>query len=815
MVKLLPNGDWTKRTIVEFYPPHFMNRDDINPRMVAHIFSCVMVKLFLPATLVLYAMHHWTGYNVSLDQQGGLDACHGLMQRTVKRFLARGGKSVDRATQGKGGQKKNLAVPDGNEPVPIADAAPGAAAGAGGDGGKTDESWAAGDPTASGSGPKTDQDWAEVNSKRREETKAFWETSPFWMIVICRVILQPIFLLQKEYLKRAGPLWEMRQQAKVARCVNQGHATGGSRQYRALLTAENVSENVCMDSIRVLFSGPSPWEYLFDTVPQALTVRGRALAFRMASRSGCALEELVLLPHRGYPWKALRMINEPSLAETVARDAQNEGCVGGYVDGWTKGIWAQFPSVEMLQSGACSAVLLLALMMAWVCTGSLESLHASVRRMIHLVTQTHLREFSDIQCAWLTKTSRRMRSYVAAVRGTGGVEGAPAIKTGQKRKRNVRRSDGSGPVQPKTRRGGGPWRAWVRQKLFGAPLSKPFKDNMGAISRSYREMSAEERAKLVSVGKAATKVCRTKEHRSKSSFGDRSRDVRRKEQKRYHQSLCNFVRDVDDEIDRETMLSDLELGAGSLVAAAAASRTVARINTATAVQQARDDAKQLAEYNRLVATPMTDCWKAEFPNLERNVVAHPSEFGNLVSMTTPAVPDAEEDVAKVVAHVALHSGGPGAINSRLDQAFAAINATTHQKDCAQHCEAVPTEPRWCRVAGMCLCGPSGRELRLFRESCYLEVTKPQARAHTEGRTLLRDGFMMLRLLGEERVDVAAAPPVAAAAVAACAEEVYLHMGYHSISPWRPTLHQLIRASAPLGELPESAERIYTQAPYCW
>jgi len=301
-------------------------------------------------------------------------------------------------------------------PMPIADAAPTARAASSNENAPGDPAQT-NDPTANQHGPKTDADWATENVKRRDEASAFWSADPFWMIVICRVVLQPLYCLQQAYLKRAGPRWELKQQAKVARCCNQGVATEHSREYRALLAAESKDENVCMDSIRFLFSGIPPWQYYFDTVPRALTVRGRALAFRMASRAGCSLEEMLLLPHRGYPWKTLRMRRDPSLAEEIDKDGRDTTCKGGYMDEWSKGIWTQFPSVEQLKSNACMAVLLLALLLAWVCTGTLESLHASVRRMIQRVQQTHMREFGDVQCAWVTQAARRIRNTVAHAQG--------------------------------------------------------------------------------------------------------------------------------------------------------------------------------------------------------------------------------------------------------------------------------------------------------------------------------------------------------------------------------------------------------------
>ena len=112
---------------------------------------------------------------------------------------------------------------------------------------------------------------------------------------------------------------------------------------------------------------------------------------------------------------------------------------------------------------------------------------------------------------------------------------------------------------------------------------------------------------------------------------------------------------------------------------------------------------------------------------------------------------------------------------------------------------------------MCLCTATGRELRLLRESCYAEVTKPVAKPKTEARELLRDGFFMLRLLGEDRDIAAPAPLVPEDDSASPVREFLFHMGYHPLSPWKPTFHRLLRVDAPAGEPPSSDARIYTQA----
>ena len=90
MAIMLPNGDWRDPTCVEFYPPMAMQTvfDDVSKDAVAHLLALGLLRAFLPQVLRVFARHHWTGLDISCDQQGALESCHHLFSRTVKRFLA-------------------------------------------------------------------------------------------------------------------------------------------------------------------------------------------------------------------------------------------------------------------------------------------------------------------------------------------------------------------------------------------------------------------------------------------------------------------------------------------------------------------------------------------------------------------------------------------------------------------------------------------------------------------------------------------------------------------------------------------------------
>ena len=210
---------------------------------------------------------------------------------------------------------------------------------------------------------------------------------------------------------------------------------------------------------------------------------------------------------------------------------------------------------------------------------------------------------------------------------------------------------------------------------------------------------------------------------------------------------------------------------------------------------------------------MAQVFAHEFPSIEPSAVAMPSEFGNLVDIAATTPESVDTSIANFVGNLSIHAGGEAAMNAQVDRALQTLNAATYERDVPKGTDDAEREVRYCRVAGMCLCSPSGMELRLLRESCYLELTKPLSPPKTENRAKLRDGWWLLRLIRGEALAPGKAPHSAGFGSEVDKTEFYFHMGYHLITPWRPTFHCASLADAPPGELPSGPDRIYTRALY--
>ena len=205
--------------------------------------------------------------------------------------------------------------------------------------------------------------WAEENKNIRAVMETFWEQRPLWHLVLNRKNFTPIQELQQVKFKQAAAVWEFRQRARVARKKNRGEDLTNARTYRLLERARNTAENTCKASIAALFQPVTPWQHLMDPEPKGLTVHARQLGFRQASRSGCALEQNMIMPQEGWPGRAVRSPWEPHFADELDQRCRDHTCTGGLVDEWSTSLWGQFPSADLLKSTKCKAVIMLVLFM--------------------------------------------------------------------------------------------------------------------------------------------------------------------------------------------------------------------------------------------------------------------------------------------------------------------------------------------------------------------------------------------------------------------------------------------------------------------
>jgi len=596
----------------------------------------------------------------------------------------------------------------------------------------------------------------------------------------------------------------MRQAAKLARKMLNGEDCTNGREYRAVLAAENVGEMESMASVRTLLKGTAPWKLLFDGQPAAMTVHGRALGFRMVTRAGATLHQNLIAPHQGYPWLVFLLLKTPSVAVRIYQDACF-GCPGGYMDAWSISFCRQFPSVEKLQSQAARCVLVLVLIMLWIDTGTLESLHASVRRLILAVScQAVLREFKDVQNAWMAQTTRRHDEHHSWYAPPSAAAPAPIRgKRGKKRKRKrsrVKRVD-----KKKRKPGhGGAWRAFLVCKLTKVGGSRGFKRN-SEYSLAYAAISPAEKEILKASGRAATLVGRRKKNRSASSFGPRSRDIERQRMRDYCEGLQGLINSIDGEIDDLETLADIEHAAGSSMGALGAVNLRRRLRNTAIAREYTEDVRSLQAYAEGPGAEAVKRWKAAYFTVEAEVVAVPTEVGDAMFCATNAAKD-QAAAADCVAYLARHSGGETAQHAKTDRAWEEFNAPLMCGECEDAREPTP-EVRYCRLAGVHLCTPAGKILQALRESFHTNVLKALAPAHSDERSWLKEGMYSVICQGYN-VGTAAAALIPEDADADMT--VIFHVSFMQLSPWRPTWMLMGAADPPPGDLPARDGRMYCE-----
>ena len=156
--------------------------------LVAHVLALGLLRAFLPQVLKVFARHHWTGLDIALDQQGGLEACHHLGSRTAKRFLAKFNAKPRKVLRAALPALADFG-PDMPLPRAILDAPGADAAAAGADDDLRGE--------ADRGEKDNEDDFVTKNNKRREAMEEFWIThgSPLWILIILRVLLEPLFFV--------------------------------------------------------------------------------------------------------------------------------------------------------------------------------------------------------------------------------------------------------------------------------------------------------------------------------------------------------------------------------------------------------------------------------------------------------------------------------------------------------------------------------------------------------------------------------------------------------------------------------------------
>ena len=205
-----------------------------------------------------------------------------------------------------------------------------------------------------------------------------------------RLILQQLRELLHSHFTYAGEDWDMKHIASVAKCLQRGAGTVGSRKYRIEIAADMEVERRAFEQIRLLFVFDAFWQLV---PPNRRTVSLRCLSFRMVSRIGCMLEYYLRERHRNFPQRMFSALGE---MRACANDLRRQAAAlcKWLVDAFTAEMLSLHASWD---SPEFKAKLRTIATLANIAMIGIECRHASMRRVrTFRCTQTHTTELRDL-----------------------------------------------------------------------------------------------------------------------------------------------------------------------------------------------------------------------------------------------------------------------------------------------------------------------------------------------------------------------------------------------------------------------------------
>jgi hypothetical protein len=337
--------------------------------------------------------------------------------------------------------------------------------------------------------------------------------------------MEPLRDLMAKHLELSGNEWEQHQRVLAATECSSGRPT--RRRFRASIAASLELEKACVDQIGELLSNPQPWSLL---PPASLTLRHRCLVFRMLSRIGCCVEEVLMKEHRGMPTRLFTLIVGDVTA--AAAEALRRSTLECLRDQWCRQLMHTY--ADMLSPEA-QAVLILQASLHKFDIGQIEHRHSSIRRWLHARgLQTHVFEFQRLSAEWM---AQQLRVY----------EAARSMRTLQPPAEAEPHTTNSSRSKKK-RGGGGACRAYFSEALRRKRVKLTDAGVARQLHVEYTALGMAEKRRLCAVGKRAAKAWAKGDSKSTSAFGlKRKRDRLAEVNRRRNAALWHSLRAVGPE----------------------------------------------------------------------------------------------------------------------------------------------------------------------------------------------------------------------------------------------------------------------------
>ena len=415
-----------------------------------------------PTKCPKYCRSRWTNYDLAIDWAGILgNLCNGRILALLVGKITSKGSAITTAQEAKpqhdaitDAAEKWLELAGDEVGLQLVSAA-------------SEEGQPANDPRTEAAPPELNEgpDWVKINEQHRMTAKEWVSSMPGIRLVIMKIVAAPLLATMQKFLFISSPKWERKQVARAAR--------GQQRSYRVLEGALGHDLTQCMDSL--LNSARA--------VPLALPSSAmrrciRTLQFRMVASALGSLHAYLRVERQSLKFQWFKILQQQSQPEELERVYQIPPCMA---DELSSKLLSLFPTVEDACSHECQSIAVFLGCALFTDIAKVEARHSSNREVTFARARGWFVDMSDLNAKFVS------RQFAA-----------------RKQKRKDRKKPGPRPRKPlrkKNTRGGGPWRAFIHHRYRGMKFTKEL---MQQISREYNNLSAEEKAFYLQVGKEAT-----------------------------------------------------------------------------------------------------------------------------------------------------------------------------------------------------------------------------------------------------------------------------------------------------------------------
>ena len=690
----------------------------------------------------LWPRHRWTGMEKSLKDIGLLLCIHNLLPAVYERWLAlQFGRSAALPS-------KELLVDVGvselNEPP-------------------------------AGAKPESVA-WAEANKAHRRGARDWLATSPGVATLLMRVTLSPMmwYLTQELELSNLSlqkSLWSASKESLGLEGLLQLLQRG---RWPLLLAATGELDREAMERVRQAHSE----DQLRGVPSQYCQARWTNFLFRMLSRQGSSLHQLVLTKHKCFPFKLLRLVADPSLGAELLQTcrASRDPWSHSFLEHYKESIAGEEALLEL----AC------VILMGKTSIARLESLHATIRRGLTV---------SSVQCPTPDLSMVSANYLLGKICRREAETQEPGIKVQRKRKKRRVTTDESGRrgtlgihKAPRQAGGGGAWRAFISEQCKHLQ-----KASFSTLAVAYKNLTLGDKQRLQESGAEATLT-----HRAGGvPFGLSSRRVARLQAKARQQEMgVRLAAHGQLPLPSTSTIQDLE--PVGLSAALADRRQEVSALRHHRSQQERADAHALWRWQQQQGRTIVNNLVSSLPSL------------GIQSPYLRALP-AGQDVfcmqwrspcGTLVPQLlgALQSQGETQLLQNLEDEWKKLHLLkVHNQQQALDDDGPSKQKPSCLEAGLCLCGVRGQAIFELKEQ-FLKST--MAILNTQAlRKQMSAGDVVLRLEGvyhpqEEDDDGEGC----GGAVTPHILQHWLHVSLMFWKPLRPTFRKLVDVTTIAGPL---------------